>query len=868
LSDSIDEKYPKIENEYSPKLEAMLKVILEMYNDLLSLFNQPDRQAKLSPVFHHGKFPFEPDDFDETITLKVRSMQTVFSGKDNRNKFYGTGKDQFVTSILTEKQCSKTCIKLCCSVCGKFTSYEDIIQKVLEAETEKVSSAALKLKQTKQRIKVSDDEESIAPENLEDVVSNNKADWFFGGYFEDKFMSCDTRTLGGEYLTQFNIVHTGLVKAGLKGPLDIKTGDKFRSFFIEKMAAHLVVLKHHFDNLVVQNNNSHFDNKFSHKIGDNLSQYLANLNDSKFGFGDEFTLKALATFFEFEAYVLVVSSDGKEECVLHFNPFIEFGNKIQSVLRLVYFGGNRYKLGVKLPSRQSSVHIDENAKSWINSLKLDRTCFTDHELIEDEGDVTDNDTSFMSSYVADLSIDDVDLKEKLISSQQDLDHSRNSDIVRLGEEVYSDKPNVKSIRIMDTLFHDLNGKSPSGDLMLDLFNAINIAARGKMYISSLLETAVTALFFSESRKLLRDEVDWLEFISYIKLSQLARFRVEKGYSDTEGKKITFHALSRDINFEIAKCKTPLLQLSQYATAEAYHAAVEFDKNREASLSAALAKKEELTDLIAKKEKDYDLFKNRLDSIMWEICVELWKIWYSLSNLDEKDEKNFVSSSSEFVDLTAEDPEYLQNIKRYTNPALMSDFQALRTTYKAYYTSRRDLPKDAADAKVKHEQMKLKAENKAANKAENKLKRSTYYPALCNGDDKKTKKKSKKSVKNDDDDDEEGEDEDEGDSRLLRNASSEDEKQSKKKRRRDDDSISIDGTIEIIAESANTTKSSRRNGLQSSVKLYSSSLLSSNSDAEFTPVKAIDEDTQPQYSVYVRYNMFSHVFLVYFIFAAQ
>jgi hypothetical protein len=873
----------------------MLKDIIRMYSEMLSIFNENNEHGHMSPILESkGASPFNEDCFDEKITLRIRSVEVTYSGSEIRKNCFDSPDMLFVTNIPTIKKCSQNCTKSKCSVCGNFNSYKQMVEMVTEGRRTAVAVIALKQKQSRQRIQeTGDDDEESLPENIASTASvivplevSNKAGWFFSGYQTNQMTAYENTKLDKPYLTQCKAIYVSLFRSGYKVLAELSSFDRFMSAVNGKMSSEFATLNHHFDSLVRDKEDSNFanDDERYKNCKVNFGEYLKLLKSSKGKFGDEFLLKAMATFFEFEAYVLDLSSSGGNESVLHFNPFIEYPNITNSVVTLVYFGKQDYQVGVRLSRGKFPVHIHANARLWLDNILLVNTYFTNHDVVEDDDGETDMDCSFVSNYCADLTTDDDevkhDLEMELEVTQADINSKRNSDIVRLGSLVYANKPNSSSIRIMDTLFRDVKHQSASGDHMLDLFNAIQIAARGKMYISCLLETAVTALYFSDSRTQLRDEVDWLQYMNYIKLAMIARYRLEQGLESSNGVKLTKHSLSRAINSEIAKINAPLLERNQYANEEAYSAAVLIDERREEMLVNMQLKRKELDVRIDKQNNDYVNFKDRLGVIMWEIVEELWKIWFSLSKLDKVGEEKFMESSSEFVDLTSsveESAEYIVNLRRYTNSSNMDDFQALRTTYKSYWSSRRDLPVSAEDAKEKHNKMKIKVEGikaKAAEKlaaetsANKKSSSSSYYPSLCDGEGRKSKKRKKGaelSLFRNDSSASEGEEEEEEEEEEV------DIPKKKSKKKTSGDSVSLTGTIEIISGSNEGVGKSLRsksaatvNKPQTSVKI--DNLASSEDELEFTPVKratgtglytpaGFEEDTQPQYSTKVSLLLF-------------
>jgi hypothetical protein len=168
----------------------------------------------------------------------------------------------------------------------------------------------------------------------------------------------------------------------------------------------------------------------------------------------------------------------------------------------------------------------------------------------------------------------------------------------------------------------------------------------------------------------------------------------------EGKKVNFHTESREIRKAIEELQVPLL-LEDFQSGDLL---LQAEEERILKLNE---KVNELVQLKASKDVKAEAekkFKARLNKIMFEICVELWQVWFGLQNMSDVERAKFVTiKDSPILDKNTRN---LKTIVDLTDDSQMVDFQELITTYKSVYNTRKtaDLPKNAKEAKEKHEQL--------------------------------------------------------------------------------------------------------------------------------------------------------------------
>jgi hypothetical protein len=278
--------------------------------------------------------------------------------------------------------------------------------------------------------------------------------------------------------------------------------------------------------------------------------------------------------------------------------------------------------------------------------------------------------------------------------------------LKLGLAVY-EKHSFYNAPVMDNIFRDL--ENVSDDPMANLANAINVAVSGKFYISYLLETATTQLYFSQKYNegkdgMFRDAIDWLDFVEHIKLGQIKRHNIQNGLliddGSEDGKKVNFHTESREIRKAIEEFEVPLL-LEDFQSEDSFQ---EAEQERTLKLNGKVTELEQLKASKVVKAEAEKKFKARLNKIMFEICVELWQVWFGLQNMSEVERAKFITiKDSPILDKNTRN---LKTIVDLTDDSQMVDFQELITTYKTVYNTRKtaDLPKNAKEAKEKHEQL--------------------------------------------------------------------------------------------------------------------------------------------------------------------
>lgn len=646
---------------------------------------------------------------DELISIRVgEDFNFSFQGNVERAKCTSSREDWVIAKLSTVKivkKCNCGPI-LCCKACGKFMSFAQILANVdqtielynkhIELENEQIRIKAAELKDLNdQKVKSFNEQVKVA----------------------EQMMQCFTdplRRLKGNITqyTQFEAVYNALHLYGKMTFIE----KKFYQHITSELKQFKNLLQQHYERLVLHNTDK-FLSSYSERL-ENLDDYISHFCTSSknmnFTIGDEFSLKFLASIFNFEAIVFYNVID-KPNCFIEFNAFAEFEVDPSNTTKLVfaYYGGDIYQVFERVPPRSiiALPVLGDNVKTAFSELPRN---FSFHDATS-----MDLDTSFLS-LVDDLAHNDDEVKEELRSAIVPRSHLiSREEKVKLGSMTYAPDTEFMVQPIMNDLFRDINGLSE--DPMNNLCNAISIACEGKLYVSYLLETAVTALYFCKNPSIcrFRDHIDWLQYIDCIKLVQINKYYLRTNHvadkDDSTVKEPSFRSIQRVLNNKIDKVESSLQE----------NIDPELKTTLESELMVLRADLVSVKIRSEKKSKAWEKFKTRLNRIMWEIVCELWKIWYGLTRLTEAEREEFIDTNDsvliEKVEITGVTNESVLSVIKYTDNASMEDFHQLITTYKSVYNSRKvqDLPKNAAEAQVKHEEMKEEYASLMANKVEQK-----------------------------------------------------------------------------------------------------------------------------------------------------
>jgi hypothetical protein len=177
-----------------------------------------------------------------------------------------------------------------------------------------------------------------------------------------------------------------------------------------------------------------------------------------------------------------------------------------------------------------------------------------------------------------------------------------------------------------------------------------------------------------------------------------RYLQKKGCIDDDGNRVLLVSDIRAVNTEIDTLEVPL----KGNTFNDPKLHIEAEANRKLALNEARVRLKALESQKENKDAAWKKFKQRLNITMFEICIELWRIWFGLSNLTEEQKKKLNPIDDAHFESQNE-----ASIIKYTVNSDMEDFQQLITTYKSKFNTRKtaDLPKNALEAKKKHEELK-------------------------------------------------------------------------------------------------------------------------------------------------------------------
>lgn len=634
----------------------------------------------------------EFDNRNEYVTVRVRE-DIHFSFKGNELRINGLLRNAITTQFEMDLECS--CTRDCCTDCGRFMSFESIEKNVIETEAaivEKEKNRIAKVEKSAAKMEKATAERLILIEG-----KASQADIFLRG-FEPPMR----RYSGNQKF--FNLTEALFLSLNRIASLDLDSkiiGEKkkFLMHLTSQFEAFSTILQHHYRRLVIDKDVSHFQNNF--EIGLSFCDYLEKNctrgNGTNFSGGDEFILKSICSFLRLEVNLLVCTP-GADFTFLKFNPFVEFHNdNYKATLFLLYFGEDDYQLCEKIPSRTPVGNISPDERLFIESVSRDDSFLTIHDDISAGND----DLNISYSLVDRLSKNDEHIKDEINPVILDDFRTSQSNIVQMGDIVWSsdDFNSFQRAPVMNNIYrHVSNEKDP----LKDLYSAISFAAEGKMYISYLLETATTALYFSNRSEVnncrFRDQVDWLDYVECVKIGQMNRYLKKNGCMDQDGQKLLLLGEFRIVVNLIDTLKVPLIA-ANYGSDLLYR---EAEEHRLSSLEEATLRHKGLELSKSNKEAAWKKFKSRLNKIMFEICLELWQIWFNLSSMSEDERQKLVS-----IDDVHFENQNEASIVKYTVNEDMEDFQELITTYKSKFNTRKtaDLPKNAMEAKKKHLEMK-------------------------------------------------------------------------------------------------------------------------------------------------------------------